>query len=52
MYGVINAKSGYRRGITIIEEEKVLDAFGERNVYGVERMVTTSVLTKNYVMYG
>ena len=49
MYGVINAKSGYGKGITSIEEEKVLDAIGERNVYGVERMVTTSVLTKDYV---
>ena len=52
MYGVINAKSGYGRGITYIEEEKVLDVIGERNAYDVERMVTTSVLTKDYVMYG
>ena len=48
----MNAKSGYGRGITSIEEEKVLDVIGERNVYGVDRMITTSLLTKDYVMYG
>ena len=48
----MNAKSGYGGGITSIEEEKVLDVIGERNVYGVDRMITTSLLTKDYVMYG
>ena len=52
MYGVMNAKSGYGGGITSIEEEKVPGVIGERNVYGVERMVTTSMLTKDHVMYG
>ena len=51
MYGVMNAKSGYKGGITSIEEEKVLDVI-EENVYGVERMATTSMLTKDYIMYG
>ena len=50
MYGVINAKSGYGRSTTSIEEEKVLDVIGIRNDHGVQRMVTTSVLTKDYVM--
>ena len=48
----MNAKSGYEGGITSIEEEKVLDVIGERNVYGVDRMITTRLLTKDYVMYG
>jgi hypothetical protein len=52
MYGVMNAKSGYGGGITSIEEEKVLDVIGERNVYGVDRMITTRLLTKEHVMYG
>jgi hypothetical protein len=52
MYGVISAKSGYGRSTASIEEEKVLDVIGERNVHGVQRMVTTSVLTKDCVMSG
>jgi hypothetical protein len=47
---VINAKSGYGGSTTSIEEDKVLDIVGIRNVHGVQRMVTTSVLTKEYVM--
>ena len=50
MYGVINEKSGYGRSTTSIEEDKVLDVIGGRNVYGVRRMVTSSVLTKVYAM--
>jgi hypothetical protein len=52
MYGVTNAKSGYGRSTTSIGEEKVLDVIGERNVHGVQRMDTTSVLTTDYDMYG
>ena len=48
----MNANSGYGGGITSIEEEKVLDVIGEKNVYGVDRMITTSLLTKEHVMYG
>ena len=52
MYGIINAKSGYGRSTTSIEEEKVLDVIGERNGHGVQRMATTSVLTKDDAMSG
>ena len=45
-------KQGYVWCHECIEEEKVLGVIGERNVYGVERMITTSLLTKDYVMYG
>ena len=48
----MNAKSGYGGGITSIEEEKVLDVIGERNVYGVDCMITTRLLTKDSVMSG
>jgi hypothetical protein len=50
MYGVFNTKSGYGRRTTSIEEDKVLDVIGGKNGDGVRRMVTTSVLTKDYAM--
>ena len=48
----MNAKIGYGGSITSIVEEKVLDVIGERNVYGVECMITTRLLIEELVTYG
>ena len=48
----MNAKIGYGGSITSIVDEKVLDDIGERNVYGVDCMITTRMLIKELVTYG
>jgi hypothetical protein len=52
VYDVTNARNGYGGSTTSKKEEKVLDVIGERNVHGVRRMDTISVLAKDYDMYG